>query len=259
MTTSLPQGKFLWHELVTSDVEGAKSFYSRVVGWNVEPFEASPTPYWLWTAFGHPAAGLMGLPEESLQQGIPPYWLGYVHCSNLNSSCEQVRNLGGEIVIPPVEMDGVGRFAQLNDSQGAPLGLMEPADPPPAPSEQESPDGKFAWAELAVNDPEAAMAFYTGLFGWQETDVMDMGEDGIYRMFGGADGATLGGMYKKPDQMPASAWLYYATVPDLDESVGTTQSLGGTVLRGPVTVPGDERVAMCIDPQGAAFALHAFK
>jgi predicted enzyme related to lactoylglutathione lyase len=35
------------------------------------------------------------------------------------------------------------------------------------------------------------------------------------------------------------------------------KELGGTVLNGPMEVPGGDMVAQCLDPQGAAFALHS--
>ena len=33
--------------------------------------------------------------------------------------------------------------------------------------------------------------------------------------------------------------------------------LGGKVLNGPMDIPGDDRIAQCLDPQGAAFAIYA--
>jgi predicted enzyme related to lactoylglutathione lyase len=52
-------------------------------------------------------------------------------------------------------------------------------------------------------------------------------------------------------------WLYYIMVPDIDAAVATVKELGGQLLNGPEVVPGGDKVAQCLDPQGAHFALHS--
>jgi uncharacterized protein len=256
-TDALATGRFLWYELMTTDIEGARAFYPRVAGWEVESFPASPTPYWVFTAGGQGVAGMMALPETARAQGAPPNWLAYAYVTDLDARCRKAEALGGKIVVPVQAIDTVGRFTVVADPDGATIGILEPSERP-APAPERTPAGHFRWAELATADPEAAFDYYTELLGWHETDRMDMGESGVYRMFGAPDNVTLGGIYKRPAEVPASAWLYYVSVGDLDESVGTVDSLGGKLLNGPMDVPGGERVAQCMDPQGAAIALHAY-
>ncbi|MCL7937136.1 MAG: VOC family protein, partial [marine benthic group bacterium] len=93
------------------------------------------------------------------------------------------------------------------------------------------------------------------LFGWKKHEDMDMGEYGIYRIYGG-DGPPLGGIMTRPPEMPIGAWLFYVTVNDIDAAVERVKAGGGQVLNGPMEVPGGDRVAQCQDPQGAMFALH---
>jgi hypothetical protein len=45
-------------------------------------------------------------------------------------------------------------------------------------------------------------------------------------------------------------------VGDVQSSVGQVKDAGGTVINGPMEVPGGDWIAQCLDPQGAAFALH---
>ena len=85
---------------------------------------------------------------------------------------------------------------------------------------------------------------------------MDMGEAGTYRMYGFGQW-PLGGIFNKPAEMPVPGWLYYIRVPDVREAVETVKREGGKVLNGPMEVPGGDLVAQCLDPQGAAFALHS--
>ena len=86
--------------------------------------------------------------------------------------------------------------------------------------------------------------------------VMDIGDMGMYQMFGrGAH--TLGGMFDKPDDVAVPCWLFYIRVDDVSAAVEKIEELGGQVSRGPMEVPGGDIVAQCQDPQGAAFAVHS--
>ena len=86
---------------------------------------------------------------------------------------------------------------------------------------------------------------------------MDMGEDGIYQMYG-RGGPPLGGMYTVSESMPVRpGWLYYITVDDVRPTAERVKELGGQVLRGPMEVPGGGLIAQCLDPQGALFAIHS--
>ncbi|MGH7470312.1 MAG: VOC family protein [Longimicrobiales bacterium] len=249
------RGRFVWHELMTSDTGAAENFYTRVVGWDTAPFENSPTPYTLYMAGEAPIAGLMQLPEQAAQMGAPPHWLAYIHSPDVDATAKQAEDLGATTLMEPTSVPGVGRFAILQDPQGATFALhqgeteIEP-EGDPAPK-------SFSWHELATSDPDAAWDFYSKLFGWHKTSDMDMGPGGKYQMFG-RDRFTYGGVYRKPDDMPAPPhWLHYAMVDSADEAVERAKAIGGQVVNGPMEVPGGDRIAVIVDPQGAAFAVHS--
>ena len=104
-------------------------------------------------------------------------------------------------------------------------------------------------------DYEAAFSFYSELFGWEIMDDMDMGELGIYRLFG-RNGTQMGGMFNKPPEVPVASWLYYVNVPDVDESAAAITAAGGKIVNGPMEVPDGGRIVQARDPQGGMFALH---
>ena len=116
--------------------------------------------------------------------------------------------------------------------------------------------GEFSWNELVTTDYQAAFNFYSALLGWQHIDTMDMGPMGMYLMYG-RDGKTLGGMMNRPAMMPANAWIYYVTVSDLEGAIAKATARGAQVLFGPMDVPGGDRIAQLLDPQGVLFALHS--
>ncbi|MFN2422122.1 MAG: VOC family protein, partial [Gemmatimonadota bacterium] len=110
--------------------------------------------------------------------------------------------------------------------------------------------------ELATTDHEAAFEFYSDLFGWDKDQAMDMGEAGVYQMYGRA-GRMLGGMYNKSADQPFPPnWLYYISIGDLDATVRKVKAQGGKIIVEPMEVPGGSRIAVGLDPQGAAFGLH---
>jgi predicted enzyme related to lactoylglutathione lyase len=249
-----PLGRPCWYELMTTDPEGAPDFYKRVAGWTTDAFEGGDQPYTMWVAGETPIGGVMELPEEAAQAGAPSHWLMYVSTPDIVATADKVRELGGSI-LTELDIPTVGKILIVQDPQGAVFSAYQPADETPG---HDNPPGlsEFSWHELATTDWEAAWAFYSELFGWEQTEQMDMGEMGIYQMFGrGAH--PLGGMFNKPAEMPVSAWMLYVRVPDVNAAAETVKELGGQVLNGPMEVPGGDTVAQCMDPAGAAFAVHS--
>jgi predicted enzyme related to lactoylglutathione lyase len=243
---------------MTPEPDSATDFYAQLVGWTTEPWEGADRPYTLWKNKEVPVGGLMNLPEEAVEAGAPPHWLAYISTPDIAATVSRATELGGKILVQPTEVPGAGRFAVLQDPQGAVFAAYTPGE---AQSEPEGPPqiGQFSWHELATSDHGAAFVFYHDLFGWDETESMDMGEAGVYQMYGcGGSEASLGGMFNKPAEMPGPpAWLFYIKVADVNAAVDKVKELGGRVLNGPMEVPGGDLIAQCMDPQGAVFAVHS--
>jgi len=252
------RGRFYWYDLVTTDPEAAKSFYTQLVGWGTTVFDGAGEPYTMWTNGESPIGGVGALPEDTKKAGAPPHWMGYVLVSNVDETLAMAKELGGKVLVPGMDIPTVGRFGIVSDPQGAAIAAFtaekaEAGHPPGV--------GDFSWHELATTDPAAAWSFYEKLFGWEKAEAMDMGEAGIYQMYKRKGGdAPLGGIFQKPAEMPGpSAWLYYARVPDCHAAAEKVKALGGQILNGPMEVPGGDHIVQCMDPQGAAFALHSTK
>ncbi|MCP3963572.1 MAG: VOC family protein [bacterium] len=253
MSEDFPLGRFVWHDLMTSDPGAAKDFYTTVVGWGTIPFEGADPPYDMWTNGGAPLGGVAQLPPEAL---APPHWLAYVASPDVDATTKQAGDLGGNVMVQPTDIPNVGRFAVIADPQGAVFAAYTPSGE--APGHDGPPNlGEFSWHELATTDYKAALAFYSKLFGWHDAEAMDMGEGvGIYQMYRRTE-IPLGGMFNKPAEMPGPpSWLHYARVDDVSRVVEVVKEHGGQVLSGPMEVPGGDFVATCMDPQGAAFAIH---
>lgn len=256
MPSAVTRGRFAWHELMTPDPDAAIRFYRQVVGWGIEQFPGMPD-YRMWTSGGKQRGGVMRQSEEERRRGLAPHWLMYVAVPDVDATIRQAEGLGGRVRIPAKSVPGVGRYAILADPQGIAFSLYTPETP--RPSAEEADIGDFSWHECAAPDPNSAWSFYHALFGWEKSGAMDMGPDGTYQMFRRGGGKIdLGAFYKRPADKPGTAaWLMYAFVRDADLAAELVTQLGGRVLSGPMDVPGGGRVATCVDPQGAAFAVHS--
>ena len=260
-TAAAVQRRFSWYELMTMDPKAAQAFYTNLLGWGLQDFNpgnvATNEAYVMWTRDNQPLGGVMRLPDEARKMGAPPHWLAYVNVGNVNAATEQAQKLGAKVYVPPTDIPGGGRFAVLADPQGAVFGVVASAQPTPEPAEPVRPQvGEVSWHELATTDQGAAFTFYNALFGWEKGEATDMGPMGVYQVFA-RRGRPLGGIFNKPAQMPAPPhWLLYIRVPDVGKAAERVKALGGKILNGPMDVPGGDRVVQCMDPQGAAFALH---
>ncbi len=247
---------FVWYDLMTTDPAAAKTFYGAVVGYRTEPSPANPAYEMLFCPRGA-IGGVMQMPEEAAAMGTPTHWLAYIQVADVAAGAARVLDLGGHIMTR-FSIPTVGDVAIFRDPTGGVAALFQPAYA--GSTKGGRPEhGEVSWNELATDDLEAAWTFYTGLLGWTKTDEMDMGPGGPYRMYGapGREG-SLGGFFVRPPEMPVSCWTYYITVDDLDAALVRVAEHGGRVLNGPMEVPGGDRVAQCMDPQGGAFALHGF-
>lgn len=251
-------GRFFWYELMTSDLDAAIAYYTRVVGWTASdmpmPGDGSQR-YVILEVDGRGIGGIMRITDQMRAGGARPGWLGYIHVGDADARAKSIADAGGAVLMGPQDIPEVGRFALAADPGGAPFYIMMPFPRDAMPPLDPTTPGVVSWHELysSLGD-KAAFDFYAGQFGWETLHEMDMGPMGTYRIFG-KDGVQMGGMMNKPDNIPVSTWGYYVSVDAIDAAAKRVADHGGQVLMGPMEVPGGSWIVQCIDPQGAHFAL----
>lgn len=245
-------GDFIWYELMTSDADGAASFYGPLLGWTFSEPPEGGMDYRIFSSGEAGVGGLMPLPEGA---PMPPMWLGYIGVDDVDASAAAIRTAGGQVHMEPQDIPGVGRFAFVADPQSVPFYIMRGASEGTSTSfSYEKPrDGHCAWNELSTTDPTGAMAFYTGQFGWVKDGEMDMGPMGKYEFI--RHGEQIGAIMPMMPGQPMPTWSYYFRVPDIDAAKAQTESAGGQIVHGPSEVPGGDFIINGIDPQGAVFSL----
>ena len=254
-------GAFIWYELMTTEPAASKRFYDAVVGWDIDENSVAPGIDYrmIKRSDGGNAGGVFALKQEHLDGGARPMWLGYLHTSDVDAKVEAIKADGGGVMMEPWDQPGVGRLAMITDPSGAPIYLMDPIPPegqPDAASDVFSVDQPqhVRWNELSTTDQDGAIAFYKRHFGWGQEGAMDMGEFGSYAFI--QQGSTgIGAIMRKMPQMPVSMWTYYIGVDDIDRATKAVTDGGGTILHGPMEIPGGEYSLNGLDPQGASFGL----
>jgi predicted enzyme related to lactoylglutathione lyase len=115
--------------------------------------------------------------------------------------------------------------------------------------------GVPCWIDTNQPDPEAALAFYGGLFGWEFEDVMPADAPGHYYI-GRIRGGDVAAVSSVPEGAPPTAvWNTYVWVDDADATTAAAQAAGGTVVGEPFDVMDAGRMAVLLDPEGAAFCV----
>ncbi len=115
--------------------------------------------------------------------------------------------------------------------------------------------GVPCWVDTSQADPEAVLPFYQGLFGWEFEQAAPEGSGPRY-FIGRIRGRDAAAVSSIPEGAPPmSMWNTYIWVDSADEAAARAREAGGTVVQGPFDVMGAGRMAVVLDPEGAAFCL----
>jgi len=247
-------GRVVWHDCMTPDVDKSIEFYTKLFGWTIETWDPSPSgvPYPMIKNGEESLGGFVKLDGGT---ELPPHWISYVHVDDIDAALQRTAANGGKVCVPATEIPTVGKFSVIEDPTG---GYISPFcgqnEPGPEP-ENGPPVGNFIWEELLTSDPVKAAGFYGEVFGWA-TEEMDMGENGIYRVQKRGDVPEAGIMQKPPDAPGPSHWLSYVRVDDVDAAAARAVELGGRTFVEPMDVPSIGRMSVHADSVGGMFAVY---
>jgi predicted enzyme related to lactoylglutathione lyase len=254
----MAKSRFVWHDFMAADVDGAKRFYGELFGWTFKPGEHG---YNHIESKGAMIGGILGLADEQRKVGVPPHWIGYVEVDDCDAAVARVRKAGGQVYHQEA-METVGRFAICADPQGATFSPFQPARASAPESTDRTLRWRFCWDELLTPDAETAARFYRDVFGWG-AEHLDMGPAGKYTLLKrtgekdetGAD-KNAGGILPMPPGAPHPPfWLTYVSVDDADAVCEKAKRLGATIMRAPADIPDVGRFAVLMDAQHGSFAV----
>jgi len=112
----------VWNELATTDEDAASSFYTSLFGWRAKTGDHADFRYTEFHVGERAIGGMYKLKPE--MEGVPPHWIPYIAVPDCDATIASAQSFGGSVMMPPMDIPGVGRFSVIKDPQGAALAII---------------------------------------------------------------------------------------------------------------------------------------
>ncbi len=122
-------GTLTWNELATRAVDESIAFYDDVLGWTAAAAPSGEMAYYEWQRGGAAVAGMMPMVGDMWPADLPNHWMVYFSVDDVDAVAARCTELGGSVMVPPEDIPP-GRFAVLNDPQGAVFSIIKMAEAP---------------------------------------------------------------------------------------------------------------------------------
>lgn len=238
----------VWFDLSTSDLEGAKRFYSALFGWTYRDSGPEMGHYTMAFANGSEAAAIA--PKMPPSEGSPVAWTVYFGVTDASETADRIRARGGSMMFEPMDVADVGRMGIALDPDGAVFGLWQAGTF--AGARVEGEHGSMCWCEVNSTRATENADFYADVFA---LTVQRM-DDPTFTYFTLHDGASAVAGVLQMDEAWAGIpphWMPYFTVTDIDATSAVVKAGGGELLHGPIPSPYG-RIMVARDPHGAVFS-----
>ncbi|MCG3172453.1 MAG: putative glyoxylase CFP32 [Myxococcota bacterium] len=250
------QGRFVWYDLNTSDVEKAKKFYGAVMGWTFTEQDMGGMKYTMFNNNGESLGGFA--PLDPSMKGVPSHWIAYCTVLDVDAAAKKAEKLGGKVLVPPMDIPDVGRFCMIADSTGAaiaPFKFVEGREEEDKANAKTPPKvGEICWNELLTNNEDLSGKFASEIFGWTAKTENMGGRP--YTTFFRNDHWSAGMMKMPPEAKGApSFWQKYLLVANCAEATEKVKKAGGKVMMANMEIPNMGVMSVCEDTTGAVFGL----
>ncbi len=246
-------GKFIWFDLVTDDVDGARRFYTELFGWNFQTYGQGESEYTVILHRKRPIGGLV-VEKPSGEDRNENQWVGYISVPDVKDTVKAVKKGAGEVLLAPTKLPGHGSYAVFTDPEGAVFAVCHSSsgDPP----DYQPQVNEWLWAECWSHAPAKAARFYRSIGDYTISKVaVDTDHVALHLK---SQGFGRAGVVRIPEPEIKPGWLYYVRVENLDETIKRAESLGGKVLMAPSDSPDAAHIAIIEDPTGAPFGIAAW-
>jgi uncharacterized protein len=245
-----PNGTPCWIDLMVTDPEAAKKFYSGLFGWDIQDGPPEAGGYAMCLLKGRPVTAISPKAQDN---PFPNVWCTYLASDDLDATVAKAKAAGGKFMMEPMDVMTAGRLAFGMDPQGAAYGIWQGADHLGVGIYNEP--GTLVWNELMTRDYEGAKTFYGDVFGYSYNEI---GQGFTYSTVKRAsDGEVVGGLGAFDEGTPVDvppSWAIYFLVEDCAALVAKAAELGADVVRQPFDTAFG-RMATVTGPQGEVFSL----
>ncbi|MFH8633482.1 VOC family protein [Streptomyces lydicus] len=242
-----PLGTPTWIDLGVADLDRAKAFYGALFGWEFQEPSTASGPFTLCLLRGRRVAALR--PVSGADVAGESWWHVYLATDDCDGTAKRIAGAGGELLVPPSDVAGLGRTAVVADAVGARFSLWQGRTLPGCELVNE-PDA-LVRNDLISPEPGPARRFYAEVF-----DFSLDGNDDLphldFTFLRRPDGHEIGGVFGSPTAA-ASRWHTVFEVADTDEAVARAVAAGGAAEPPQETPYG--RMAALTDPFGTSFSV----
>jgi predicted enzyme related to lactoylglutathione lyase len=241
-----------WVDLMTSDVDRSRAFYTELFGWTANEPNEEFGGYFNFARRGVLVAGCMANPPDS---GVPDVWSVYLASDDIAKTVDAAVANGGQVHVPPMPVGDLGTMAVLRDAGGAAVGVWQPGLHQGFGVVGEA--GAPGWFELHTRDYDKTVAFYRNVFRCDTHVVSDTPEFRYTTLAHGDDwqAGIMDATGFLPDGVPAY-WSVYFGTDDTDVTLAKAVELGGSIALAAEDTPYG-RLGTATDPTGAVFKLVA--
>ncbi|WOQ18232.1 VOC family protein [Raineyella sp. W15-4] len=247
---TIPQGRPIWIDLTTTDIEKARAFYGTVFGWTFEDQGPDFGNYNMVKSGDAFIGGMMGRVPE--MPAGPDVWTVYLNTPDAQATCDKATEHGGSVMVPPMQVGGSGTMGVIIDSGNCATGFWQPGDF--EGTQKTAVAGTPCWFEIFTPAYATSLDFYRDVFGW---DIVPMSDTDEFRYStNGPDRAAVAGIMEATflGEGHPGFWRTYLGAVDVDATAATIVEAGGSVVEAPQDSPYG-RFATVADDQGANFLI----
>ena len=241
-THTYHSGKFIWHDLVTSDVAASKAFYGQLFNWTFEPHDR----YTIVKLNGRRIGGILDV-QPKASEFHAARWISSLSVTDVDLATKIILANGGTVHIEPENIHDRGRVALVSDPHGAQISLIHTTngDPDDGPVS----DGSWLWHELWTNTPDESADFYKQLAGYSTVEESDS-----YLILQN-ENKWRAGIRHLFNQALEQRWVPVIKVNDVKAISILAKQSGGKVLIKPENPDYPDQIALLADPVGALFMI----
>lgn len=231
-------GKFVWHDLLTSDVGAAIKFYGELFKWTFERNDR----YTIIQSNGKRIGGVINIPSKSTEYHVAR-WISSLSVQDVDKATDFILAEGGKVHKGPEQIEGRGRTALVSDPQGAQLALIRTQNGDP--QDNRVGNNSWLWHELWISKPSESSEFYKKLAGYSAIEKID--DYWILK----TKNKWRAGIRKLFNEAFEQRWVPVIKVDDVVSIATLAEQLGGKVL---IIISGDlkadDKAAVLADPSG---------
>ena len=122
----IARGQCCWIDLAAGDIDSARSFYGRLLGWTAPDIPAHGGSFVGLTSAGRQVGSMYRLTEAQIERGVPAHWTPYIRVDDVGEAAADAAALGGQVLVRPFAVSGLAHVAMIMDPVGAHVGLWQP-------------------------------------------------------------------------------------------------------------------------------------